>query len=286
MPSDGRKSEKKTADSVFFFDRGKSLSVFFFPIGVFFFFSLVAHSSTFVRFSLLTRASYKKNVQTGSDATLGMCSACFREHQKANASSGAVAPPVSTTTTSSSGVVADTAAAVAAAAATAAPPAASDEGNNNNGGEFAVIAPPEVAMGEAAAEQTAEGDAAAAVVTTIADEAAAVVSEKKDDDDAAAAPKASEAAAAAASPSLVSAPAAAAAEAAPPSRPVQPPGRCFCCRKKVGLAARFSCRCGYEFCSTHRLAEDHECTFDWKGAGREALAKANPLVQASKIDKI
>ena len=60
----------------------------------------------------------------------------------------------------------------------------------------------------------------------------------------------------------------------------------MCCRKKVSIAARFSCRCGYEFCATHRLAEDHECSFDWKGMGREALTKANPLVQASKVDKI
>ena len=72
----------------------------------------------------------------------------------------------------------------------------------------------------------------------------------------------------------------------PPARAPQPPGRCMCCRRKVSIAARFSCRCGYEFCASHRLAEDHECSFDWKGMGREALTKANPLVQASKVDRI
>ena len=96
-----------------------------------------------------------------------------------------------------------------------------------------------------------------------------------------------EAAAAAAFPAApASVAAAAAASDEPPARAPQPPGRCMCCRKKVSIAARFSCRCGYEFCATHRLAEDHECDFDWKGMGREALTRANPLVQASKVDKI
>jgi predicted nucleic acid binding AN1-type Zn finger protein len=57
------------------------------------------------------------------------------------------------------------------------------------------------------------------------------------------------------------------------------------CRKKVGLTG-FTCRCGHLFCGQHRYAEAHACTFDYKSAGRQALAAANPLVQASKVERI
>ncbi|KAM0939695.1 putative transcription regulator A20-like family [Dioscorea sansibarensis] len=62
-------------------------------------------------------------------------------------------------------------------------------------------------------------------------------------------------------------------------------GRCSACRKKVGLTG-FRCRCGVTYCGTHRYPEMHGCSFDFKAVGREAIAKANPLVKASKLDKI
>lgn len=35
-----------------------------------------------------------------------------------------------------------------------------------------------------------------------------------------------------------------------------------------------------------RYAEAHECPFDYKTMERQRLAKNNPLVQASKVDKL
>eukprot|EP01018_Ginkgo_biloba_P018113 Gb_14283 [translate_table: standard] len=67
--------------------------------------------------------------------------------------------------------------------------------------------------------------------------------------------------------------------------PQQVPNRCFSCRKRVGLTG-FKCRCGYTFCSLHRYSEKHDCSFDYKSAGRQAIAKANPVVKAEKIQKI
>lgn len=63
------------------------------------------------------------------------------------------------------------------------------------------------------------------------------------------------------------------------------PNRCSVCRKKVGLTG-FRCRCGTTFCGTHRYPEIHGCSFDFKSMGREAIAKANPLVKAEKLEKI
>ncbi|OIT34017.1 PREDICTED: zinc finger A20 and AN1 domain-containing stress-associated protein 4-like [Nicotiana attenuata] len=67
--------------------------------------------------------------------------------------------------------------------------------------------------------------------------------------------------------------------------PAMQPNRCSVCRKKVGLTG-FKCRCGTTFCGTHRYPEIHGCTFDFKSMGREAIAKANPLVKAEKLEKI
>lgn len=73
---------------------------------------------------------------------------------------------------------------------------------------------------------------------------------------------------------------------AEPEKPVQANrSRCYGCNKKVGLLG-FECRCGYVFCSSHRHAQEHACTFDYAAFDRERLAKANPLVAASKLDKL
>ncbi|KAJ3675424.1 hypothetical protein LUZ60_004466 [Juncus effusus] len=52
--------------------------------------------------------------------------------------------------------------------------------------------------------------------------------------------------------------------------------RCFVCNKKVGIPG-FRCRCGELFCGTHRYSDIHDCSFDYKSAGREEIARANPI---------
>lgn len=65
----------------------------------------------------------------------------------------------------------------------------------------------------------------------------------------------------------------------------EPTNRCSFCRKRVGLTG-FKCRCGKTFCSIHRYSDKHNCVFDYKSAGRDAIAKANPVVKADKVEKI
>lgn len=67
--------------------------------------------------------------------------------------------------------------------------------------------------------------------------------------------------------------------------PATQPGRCTACRKRVGLTG-FRCRCGDTYCGAHRYPEQHGCTFDFKSAGRDAIARANPIVKADKLDRI
>lgn len=63
------------------------------------------------------------------------------------------------------------------------------------------------------------------------------------------------------------------------------PTRCLECRKKVGLTG-FRCKCGNLYCGSHRYAESHSCTFDYKTLQRQKLAESNPVVQASKVQRI
>uniref|UniRef100_A0A1J3JX76 Zinc finger A20 and AN1 domain-containing stress-associated protein 9 n=1 Tax=Noccaea caerulescens TaxID=107243 RepID=A0A1J3JX76_NOCCA len=69
-------------------------------------------------------------------------------------------------------------------------------------------------------------------------------------------------------------------EESEPSRP----NRCLCCNKKVGILG-FKCKCGSTFCGEHRYPERHDCSFDFKQVGRGAIAKANPVVKADKLQR-
>lgn len=74
-----------------------------------------------------------------------------------------------------------------------------------------------------------------------------------------------------------------------PSGATASPGRavnrCSGCRRKVGLTG-FRCRCGELFCAQHRYSDRHDCSFDYKAAGREAIERGNPIVKAAKIVRI
>ncbi|GAB2287023.1 switch-activating protein Sap1 [Dionaea muscipula] len=71
---------------------------------------------------------------------------------------------------------------------------------------------------------------------------------------------------------------------------VEPPAkkalnRCSGCRKRVGLTG-FRCRCGELFCWEHRYSDRHDCSYDYKAAGRAAIARENPVVRATKLLKV
>jgi len=61
--------------------------------------------------------------------------------------------------------------------------------------------------------------------------------------------------------------------------------RCFICPRKVGLLG-FRCRCNYIFCSRHRHADQHNCSFDYKAMNKAKLEVLNPQITSSKVEKI
>jgi|LauGreDrversion4_1035100.scaffolds.fasta_scaffold524889_2 predicted nucleic acid binding AN1-type Zn finger protein len=46
--------------------------------------------------------------------------------------------------------------------------------------------------------------------------------------------------------------------------------RCGCCKAKL-LLTDFACKCATRYCQSHRLPEDHACSFDHKSAGKAIL---------------
>ena len=48
----------------------------------------------------------------------------------------------------------------------------------------------------------------------------------------------------------------------------------------------FSCKCLNNFCIQHKYPDSHNCTFDYKAAGKEQLKKANPIINPEKIKKV
>ena len=91
-------------------------------------------------------------------------------------------------------------------------------------------------------------------------------------------------------PSSSSSSAASGPETVPPlttagAEEVKVSNRCMSCNKKVGVMG-FKCKCGETFCGSHRYPEKHDCEFDFKRTGRDAIAKANPVIKADKVNRI
>ncbi|KAM3201481.1 zinc finger A20 and AN1 domain-containing stress-associated protein 8-like [Capsicum annuum] len=61
--------------------------------------------------------------------------------------------------------------------------------------------------------------------------------------------------------------------------------KCTACRKRVGLTG-FSCKCGHLFCAVHHYSDKHNCPFDSRIAGQNAIAKTNPIIVAEKLNRI
>ena len=72
-----------------------------------------------------------------------------------------------------------------------------------------------------------------------------------------------------------------------PEKPVVKPKRCQHdgCKVKLMLAD-FACRCKSFYCSQHRFAEVHKCSFDYKGVGKELLTKQMPTVIGEKFERV
>lgn len=72
-----------------------------------------------------------------------------------------------------------------------------------------------------------------------------------------------------------------------PSKEKKKVNRCSweSCNKKLGLTG-FQCRCGGQYCSLHRYANEHQCTFDYKEHGQNEIRKNMPVVQAERVRRI
>jgi hypothetical protein len=58
------------------------------------------------------------------------------------------------------------------------------------------------------------------------------------------------------------------------------------CKKKIPLSVQWKCKCDGIFCSIHKDADMHYCTFDYKKSQKNKLIHENPQVIAAKIEMI
>eukprot|EP00397_Hematodinium_sp_SG-2012_P011306 GEMP01011442.1.p1 GENE.GEMP01011442.1~~GEMP01011442.1.p1 ORF type:complete len:245 (+),score=52.73 GEMP01011442.1:79-813(+) len=61
------------------------------------------------------------------------------------------------------------------------------------------------------------------------------------------------------------------------------PKRCAECDKKLKITNTHTCRCELNFCSNHRYAEEHQCTYDYRADGHNRLVCENPVVKGDSF---
>ncbi|XP_042877377.1 AN1-type zinc finger protein 4-like isoform X2 [Penaeus japonicus] len=72
----------------------------------------------------------------------------------------------------------------------------------------------------------------------------------------------------------------------PQKRKARRKPRCDQCSRRLRIGTTFECRCNRVFCSQHRHAEEHACTFDYRAEGRRLLEMANPVIAPHRLPKI
>ncbi|KAA8492983.1 AN1-type zinc finger protein 5 [Porphyridium purpureum] len=240
----------------------------------------------------------------GSSTTLNMCSKCFRDTQKVNQqvaeapSPGAAgaAKELESSVAAAMSIVqnaaaeAENAAAAAAGAASAAnvgSPAPTAPSSAAFGAPMvprlesvvlSTLNTPLKPRGESLAEPSAPQTPMANLAASVSSQAAGISLSAPSEDDLVAAAAADSGETVAVAPTT--------AVPGSPKRKIQKnTGRCWECRKKVGLLG-FKCRCDYTYCGEHRYTDKHACDFDYKTLAKQNLEKANPQVVASKLEKI
>lgn len=61
--------------------------------------------------------------------------------------------------------------------------------------------------------------------------------------------------------------------------------KCQTCSRKLRNLG-IECKCGFTFCTLHRLPEDHKCTFDHMANGIKKLQKDLIKVANGKVESI
>lgn len=62
--------------------------------------------------------------------------------------------------------------------------------------------------------------------------------------------------------------------------------RCKICKKRLNAFTEFTCKCKELFCAAHRLAAEHNCSYDYRKEHKEKLEKIYRRLTPKKIVKI
>lgn len=63
---------------------------------------------------------------------------------------------------------------------------------------------------------------------------------------------------------------------------------CGVCNKRLNIVESSvgKCKCDLVFCSKHRFPKEHQCTYDYKSINENIIIRNNPIIRASKLNKI
>jgi hypothetical protein len=63
--------------------------------------------------------------------------------------------------------------------------------------------------------------------------------------------------------------------------------KCPVCKKKLTLVEQqMPCRCKKTFCTKHRLAASHDCTFNYIDSAKEKLKEGMPAATFRKVESV
>jgi len=65
--------------------------------------------------------------------------------------------------------------------------------------------------------------------------------------------------------------------------PAKPKNVCGHCKKRLGIAGAFTCKCGQVFCAQHRYSDKHNCEYDFRAAQKSRLAETLTKVAPKNI---
>lgn len=63
--------------------------------------------------------------------------------------------------------------------------------------------------------------------------------------------------------------------------------KCPVCKKKLTLVEQqMPCRCKKTYCTKHRLAASHDCTFNYIDSAKEKLKEGMPTATFQKVESV
>ena len=62
--------------------------------------------------------------------------------------------------------------------------------------------------------------------------------------------------------------------------------RCSTCSKKIKSVMPLRCKCKNYYCNIHKIASEHDCSYDYLKENQDRLREKNEKIVANKLESI